>query len=78
MLMTNDKWITTPGSVDASPEQCGYDAAYLERLHRLYEGLIGEGKLQGASYLFERGGRVFASSATGRLTYRYPGGHAKR
>lgn len=55
------------GEVDISPQEAGYRPEMLEKLNALLDGLVESGKLQGASYMMSRGGRIFASRAAGRL-----------
>lgn len=55
------------GKVDIKPEEVGYDEQTLTLLDRHYSDLIGKGKLQGASYLISRKGKVFAHRSIGKL-----------
>jgi CubicO group peptidase (beta-lactamase class C family) len=58
------------GPVDISPEDAGYDASKLPMLEAHYGTRIDAGKIQAASFLMARGGKVFAHQAAGRLTYK--------
>ncbi len=57
----------TPGATEAAPAEVGYDPAYLGYLDDHFLGLISRGKIQCASYVLCRRGKVFASKAMGRL-----------
>lgn len=52
---------------EISPREAGYREEILERLDALLDSLVDSGRLEGASYIMSRGGRVFASRARGRL-----------
>lgn len=56
------------GKVDVSPEEVGYNSARLETLDSLFQRLIRQEKLQCASYLLSRNGKIFASKSMGRLS----------
>lgn len=56
------------GRTDATPEQLGLDAKRLQRLDSHFAKLIGEGKLQGASYLIARDGRIALHRSMGKLS----------
>ncbi|WP_219833989.1 serine hydrolase [Paenibacillus sp. R14(2021)] len=58
------------GSVDAKPEEAGMDPQRLELLDAHFARLIEAGKLQGASYLVSRYGRIVVNKAQGKLTYK--------
>lgn len=57
------------GLTDTEPGEVGYDAARLVQLDTLFEDLIVRKKLQCASYLLSRNGRIFAGKSMGRLTH---------
>jgi CubicO group peptidase (beta-lactamase class C family) len=63
--MSNLKWIN--GNTDCRPEDVDYNSASLERLDEFFMELIDEGKMQGASYLLARHGKIFAYKSTGLL-----------
>ncbi|PWV90536.1 CubicO group peptidase (beta-lactamase class C family) [Paenibacillus cellulosilyticus] len=56
------------GRTDAAPEQVGMDAERLALLDRHFGGLIEAGKLQGASYLVARDGKIIVHRSQGKLT----------
>src|SRR5512141_814842 len=56
------------GPVDVSAREAGYDESRLARLEAYFARAIEAGKLQGASFLLARRGKVFAHRALGRLT----------
>ncbi|NLG85468.1 MAG: beta-lactamase family protein [Firmicutes bacterium] len=58
------------GRIDAEPAEVGYRPECLERLDAHFRELVESGRLQGASYLLSRGGKVFAWKSLGRLSYR--------
>jgi CubicO group peptidase (beta-lactamase class C family) len=60
------KWLDSP--VDCSPQEAGYDPSRMEVLERHFGSRIEAGKIQGASYLLARRGKVFARKAAGRRT----------
>ncbi|MDF2663870.1 MAG: hypothetical protein K0Q94_6661 [Paenibacillus sp.] len=53
------------GHTDASPSEVGFDGGRLEVLDRHFQQLIGDGKLQAASYLLARHGKIFAHKSMG-------------
>ncbi|MCL1871770.1 MAG: beta-lactamase family protein [Promicromonosporaceae bacterium] len=55
----------TAGKVDCSPADVGYDEHRVEALHRHFDRLMDENKIQGASYCISRGGQVFLHGAVG-------------
>ncbi len=57
------------GTVDVPPAEVGYDEEAIRRLDAHLQGLVRENKLQGASYLLARYGKVFACKSMGRLTH---------
>ncbi|MBN2533940.1 MAG: serine hydrolase [Spirochaetales bacterium] len=57
------------GKEDIKPEDAGYYSPQLEKLDNLFLGLINEEKLQCASYLLARKGKIFACKSMGRLLY---------
>jgi CubicO group peptidase (beta-lactamase class C family) len=56
------------GPTDLSPGEARYDESRLELLEAYFARAIDAGKLQGASFLMARRGKVFAHRALGRLT----------
>ncbi len=60
------KWQESP--VDCGPREAGYDASRMEVLERHFASRIEAGRIQGASYLLARRGKVFALKAAGRRT----------
>jgi CubicO group peptidase (beta-lactamase class C family) len=56
------------GRIDVVPREVGYDEAKLKTLEDHLSRRIDAGKLQGASFLMARRGKVFAHRALGRLT----------
>jgi CubicO group peptidase (beta-lactamase class C family) len=63
------EWTARSGQVDCSPEEAGYNPQKLELLDQHYLDLIQRKKIQCASYLLSRGGKVFAWKSLGRLSY---------
>lgn len=62
-MMTNNQTVQT----DVTPEEAGYRPEILNRLNELLTGLVRDRKLQCASYMLARDGKVFASAAIGKL-----------
>lgn len=60
----------TAGKVDCSPADVGFDEHRVDALHRHFERLIDEKKIQGASYCISRHGQVFLHGAVGRRSFR--------
>jgi CubicO group peptidase (beta-lactamase class C family) len=60
------KWQESP--VDCAPREAGFDETRLAVLERHFGSRIEDGKIQGASYLLARNGKVFAHKAAGRRT----------
>ncbi len=58
---------TYDGDLDGRPEEAGYDPDNLKRLDDFFASLIDKEKLQCASYLLSRHGKVFAHRSLGRL-----------
>jgi CubicO group peptidase (beta-lactamase class C family) len=56
------------GPTDLAPREAKYDQSRLALLEAHYAKRIESGKLQGASFLMARNGKVFAHKAMGRLT----------
>lgn len=56
------------GPVDLTPREARYDESRLALLEETFARAIDAGKLQGASFLMARQGKVFAHRALGRLT----------
>ncbi|MFD2611203.1 serine hydrolase domain-containing protein [Paenibacillus gansuensis] len=52
-----------------SPEEAGYSRTALDRLDHHLKDLVSSGKLQSASYMLSREGKVFASNSLGNLRY---------
>ena len=65
--MTSEAWRS--GRTQARPEEVGFEAAQLERLESIFEGLLTAGKVQAASYCIARHGRIFASRSLGSRRY---------
>lgn len=57
------------GDTEVSPEQVGYLPEKIEALNAHFAKLIEAGKLQGASYLLARHGKIFAQQALGQLRH---------
>lgn len=57
------------GDVDILPEQVDYNPTKLEQLDSHFQKLIQSQKLQGASYLLARNGKIFTHRSMGRLCY---------
>jgi CubicO group peptidase (beta-lactamase class C family) len=57
------------GETEASPAEVGYDATYLGYLDSHFLDLVSRRKLQGASYILSRRGKVFAHKSFGFLRY---------
>ncbi|WP_051251530.1 serine hydrolase domain-containing protein [Paenibacillus harenae] len=53
-------------------QEAGYDHTVIERLERHFEQLTGQDRIQCASYLMAKDGKVFADGAIGRLRYDEP------
>lgn len=68
----------TAGPTDCSPADVGYDESRVGALHRHFQRLIDEGKLQCASYCVSRHGKVFLHGAIGRRSYQADDGSAVR
>ncbi|MBN2531487.1 MAG: beta-lactamase family protein [Spirochaetales bacterium] len=62
----SDSTILT-GETGATPKEAGYYPPNIERLDTFFTGLIKEEKLQCASYLLARYGKIFAHKSMGRL-----------
>jgi len=58
------------GATDCSPAEVGYDEERIEVLHRHFQRLMDEGKLQCASYCVSRYGKVFMHGAVGPKSYK--------
>jgi len=58
------------GPVETTAEEVGMDEARLRLLDDHFASLIAAGKLQGASYLVSRNGRIVLNKAQGKLTYK--------
>lgn len=57
------------GFIDVSPEQMGYRVEKILELNAHFAKLIENGKLQGASYLLAKDGKIFAQQALGKLRH---------
>ncbi|WP_336773144.1 serine hydrolase domain-containing protein [Paenibacillus sp. MMO-58] len=57
------------GWTNASPEEVGFDRGQLRRLDDHYSSIIGNGTIQGASYIIARKGKVFAQRSLGSLRH---------
>lgn len=57
------------GRTDVKPEQVGLDSARLELLDQHFAALIDSGRLQGASYLISRYGKIVVHKSQGKLSY---------
>ncbi|BBH21769.1 penicillin-binding protein [Paenibacillus baekrokdamisoli] len=53
-----------------TPEEASFRPEVLVRLEQLFQNLIQENQLQSASYLLAKDGKIVASSAMGRRTYK--------
>jgi len=58
---------------DSMPREVGYNSQYINYLDDLFIRLIEEKKLQCASYILARRGRIFAQKSLGRLSGINPG-----
>ncbi len=58
-----------PGAIEAEPADVGYDPKYLGYLDDHFLSLISRRKIQCASYVLSRRGKVFASKAMGLLRH---------
>lgn len=58
------------GRTDADPVQVGMDAGQLDKLERLFAGLVEKEKLQAAAWLVAREGQIVAHRSLGKRTYR--------
>jgi CubicO group peptidase (beta-lactamase class C family) len=59
----------TAGKVDCSPAEVGFEESRVDALHRHFERLMDEKKIQGASYCISRRGQVFLHGAIGPHSY---------
>ena len=59
----------TAGKVDCSPADVGFDENRVDALHRHFQRLMDEKKIQGASYCISRRGQVFLHGAVGPHSY---------
>jgi serine-type D-Ala-D-Ala carboxypeptidase len=59
----------TAGKVDCSPADVGFDENRVDALHRHFERLMDENKIQGASYCISRRGQIFLHGAVGAHSY---------
>jgi CubicO group peptidase (beta-lactamase class C family) len=57
------------GRTDISPEAAGFNPAKLNQLDAFLGDLVQRQKLQCASYLLSRNGKIFAAKSAGNLTY---------
>jgi CubicO group peptidase (beta-lactamase class C family) len=57
------------GTVDARPEDVGYNPETLSVLNGHFQRLIAEKKIQAAAYLLSRGGKRFAHASMGALSF---------
>lgn len=57
-------------TVDVTPSEIDYDERTLTTLDTHLQQLIADNKLQGASYLLARHGKIFAYKSMGKLTHR--------
>ena len=57
------------GEIDVSPEEVDYNPARLEQLDAHFQKMIQSKKIQGASYLLSRDGKIFAHRSMGRLRF---------
>jgi len=64
MITTNQTVLT-----DVTPEAAGYRPEILIRLNELLAGLVRDRRLQCASYMLARDGKVFAAAALGKLRH---------
>ncbi len=54
------------GKTDISPRDAGFIPSKLNELDNLFLGLIEKSKLQGASYLISRNGKIFGMEIDGK------------
>ncbi|WP_332262445.1 serine hydrolase domain-containing protein [Paenibacillus sp. GSMTC-2017] len=64
-MITN--WRVIEGPLDATPEDVGMDSSQLNKLDKHFEQLVKQEKIQGASYLVSRHGKIVASRSMGVL-----------
>jgi CubicO group peptidase (beta-lactamase class C family) len=60
----------TPGTVDCTPSEVGYDESRIPVLHKHFEKLFDAGKIVNASYCVSRHGKVFMHGALGPVSYK--------
>lgn len=61
--------LTTNGKTDITPLEAGYDECRIDTLHKHFEKLMNNKKIQCASYCVARNGKTFMSGAVGRIEY---------
>jgi CubicO group peptidase (beta-lactamase class C family) len=61
------EWEITEGHLDVAPEEVGLDSRQLNKLDNHFLDLISQQKIQAASYLVARQGKVAAWKSMGRL-----------
>lgn len=66
-MSSKGDWISGP--TDCTPESVRYDAGRLERLERIFRGLVEQGKARCAAYALSRHGKVFANRSFGPARY---------
>lgn len=57
------------GDIHISPEEAGYESKKLDKLDEFLIDLVDTKRLQGASYLLARKGKIFALRSMGKLKY---------
>lgn len=62
----------TNGKTDITPREAGYDPSRIDALHRHFERLMAEKKIQCAAYCLSRNGKVFSSGGMGPVRYNDP------
>ena len=62
----------TAGEIECSPADVGYDESRIEALHRHFQRLMDENKIQCASYCVSRHGKIFMYGAVGPKSFEDP------
>ncbi|HNY31699.1 MAG TPA: serine hydrolase domain-containing protein [Fibrobacteria bacterium] len=65
MTPNADRFSWNHAPVDCAPEEVGFDPSRMRRLEEIFQGLVVQGKAQGAAYCLARHGKVFADRAMG-------------
>ncbi len=61
--------LITKGKTDITPTEAGYDECRIEALHKHFERLMDNKKIQCASYCVSRKGKTFMNGAVGRIEF---------